>query len=146
MKYFLLLVLSFVSANNSFANEGDLFITSGFFSRHFPDAGFRQVNPGLGFEYQAKENTSLVFGQYLNRLNNNTQYAGVFSNIKMGWVKAGLTAGLFDGYPTVNKGHFFIGAAPTFAIDNGRFGMNLVYLPRLICQVDVIAVQFKFKL
>lgn len=127
---------------------GDLWLQGGFFSKHISETKeeMREVNPGLGFQYDVNESVSVIGGQYLNSLSIGSDYFGSFIGYRSGVVKAGASVVLINGYPLMNNGNEFLGLVPTISVEGERLGFNVVFIPPIEGVVGVVAVQFKIKI
>ncbi len=80
------------------AHAGALYGVATTVSRHFPDRGYNQVNPGLGVEYDQGP-WAFALGEYRNSYRRTTTYATAgFLPVKMGRMRFGVFAGPATGY------------------------------------------------
>lgn len=137
-------VAAFVAVAPSRA--GDTWIAASVASYHFDrDAGHNERNWGLGIEQGIAPHTRLVAGAYRNSLYATSRYAGVnWTPFEFGPVHLGLMAGVVDGY-NANRGRFIPVAVPMLALEQGRVGANLLYLPRYKDDAGVVGLQVKFR-
>jgi hypothetical protein len=152
LKYFtIFFTLFFLSINSSFAENNtknhDIWLTSGFISRHIEHSNYREINPGFGFEFDLNEKSSIVGGNYANSVGFRSNYFGSsFDYFKKGIFKASVTVAAFDGYPKTNNGKWFIGLVPAAVIEYKRVGANIVFVPGINRKDSAFAIQFKLKL
>lgn len=124
-----------------------LWVNVGGFSRHFDrDAGFNENNRGIGLEYRASEDVSLMAGRYFNSVRRNTNYAGVmYQPLRIGDVRIGLTAGLMTGYPNMNDGAAFFAAIPMASYEFRRVGINFGVIPSVGKVEGTLLLQIKVR-
>lgn len=127
----------------------ELWLTTGFVSYHFQtDQHLRNDNAGAGLEYRYSSNSAIAAGRFNNSDWQTTRYAALFYQ-PVKWRKASLggVIGLFDGYPRMNNGGWFIAVIPAISIEYQRLGANLAVIPTFHNKLHgALSLQFKFKL
>jgi hypothetical protein len=146
-----------ISHSTSLSNFGlvdpspinELWINAGMRSYHFAkEQNFNNDNLGLGFEYAFNTVASLTIGEYANSLRNQTNYAGIYYHpIEFGPIKLGLVAGVLNGYPAMNRGHYSPALLPTISAEYGWIGANLFFIPPVgNSTYSVLSAQLKFRI
>jgi hypothetical protein len=109
-------------------------------SRHFPDRGFNQSNPGIGLEADSG-NWQFAVGTYRNSYYRTTNYAtvGFFPLHLDGW-SAGVVGGPATGYKMPAIGGFEV----TYRAK--AWGINLLGVPPVMNGAAVIGLQLVWKL
>ena len=110
-------------------------------SHHFESADeylgegeeFNEFNPGAGIEVQWRQRHALAFGAFRNSVDEDSRYALYhYTPLQLGrFVRVGGMLGLVDGYPGYNDGNAGVGGGFVLKAEGGRFGANLVLLPRI---------------
>lgn len=120
-------------------------INFGFLSHHQNrQAHFNERNFGLGWEHKFNEDVSSSVGFYRNSVRRESAYAAVlWEPLHLGPVKAGVMAGVINGYPRLNHGNFIPMALPVASIEGRHLGANLICIPKLKDVSAVCAVQIK---
>lgn len=120
-------------------------VNFGFLSHHQNrQANFNERNYGLGWEHKISEDLSSTVGFYRNSVRRNSAYAAVlWEPLQLGPVKAGVMAGVINGYPRLNHGNFIPMALPVASIEGRHLGANLICIPKLKDVSAVCAVQIK---
>jgi hypothetical protein len=148
---------SSLSHSTSFNNIGfieplpmsELWINSGMQSYHFAkDQNFNNDNHGLGVEYAFNTVASVTIGEYANSVRNQTNYAGIYYHpIELGPIKTGVVAGVLNGYPAMNQGHYFAALLPTISTEYKWVGVNLYFIPPVgHSTYSVLSAQLKFRI
>ena len=135
---------SFASAQAAPAGMWQLNV--GGFSYHMPhNKEHNEVNYALGAEYQWTESIALQAGVYKNSGNRNSVYLFTqYHPFEVYGVRLGLTAGLVNGYPTLNDGKFGRIALPSFSKQFKHFGIDGIFMPQIGSKEGVAFVGFKF--
>jgi hypothetical protein len=109
----------------------NLWINPGLLSYHFDrDAGFCDLNSGLGVQSFVSDNLSLMAGNFINSDHGRSNYAGLaWQPLSWHALKIGLSAGILDGYQTTNNGGKFLAVLPWVTIRNERIGINFTVVP-----------------
>jgi hypothetical protein len=148
MLTWLILFVTLFVQNSCEASE--LWINTGAVSRHFDRAKqFNEVHPGLGVEWRANEDLSVMAGFHKNSLNLRSRYASVqYQPLHIAGIKFGVSAGLLDGYPLKKDGGAFFAAIPMATWEGKTFGFNVGVIPNIPKQhVDgAVVVQFKWRI
>ncbi len=129
-----------------------VWLNPGTFSYHFDrDKDLREANTGLGAEVALADNHVLAAGSFVNSNRRRSSY-GAYYWRPLHWrpagigVHAGLAAGAFDGYPNYRNGAWFPAVLPMLAIEGGRVGANIFFVPTIKNRLDgAVAVQFKLR-
>jgi hypothetical protein len=145
-------LLAFVSSVPAFA--GDVWVTSGFLSKHQSDESgtkYREQNTGVGVEWKFADNWVAAGGTFMNSVNYRSNYvqvgwAPVVASVGSLRLRLGGTAGLIDGYPLMNDGGVFPSLLPMAAAEYGRVGINATCIPPIKGVVAACAIQFKFSM
>jgi hypothetical protein len=145
-------LLALVSSVPAFA--GDVWMTSGFWSKHQNDESgtkYREQNTGFGAQWQFADDWNASAGTFMNSVDHRSRYAQVgwapvVTSIGSARLRLGGTAGLIDGYPLMNKGGVFPSLLPVASIEYGRMGINATCIPPIKGVVAACAVQFKFSM
>ncbi len=135
-----------LAANAQGAPVGKWQLSIGGLSYHIPhDRPRNEVNYGLGVEYQWTKNTAFQAGFYENSGYSRSKYLFVqYHPFELFNVRFGATAGLVDGYPTLNDGKFAPVVVATFSKQWERMGINGIFMPPLKDKGGVLFVGFKF--
>lgn len=144
----LISILLIISVN---ASAGELWLTSGEWSRHTSDTNcpwpgatceprYRQNNSGIGLQYDIDSDRSLVIGYYHNSIHRETVYAGgTYTPYHVMGFDLGAVGFIATGY---NEKFPFVPLAALAATTKyERVGINIVWLPSV-----VVAVQLKVSL
>lgn len=120
-------------------------VNFGFLSYHQNrQANFNERNYGLGWEHKISEDLSSTVGFYRNSVRRDSAYAAVlWQPLQIGPVKAGVMAGVINGYPRLNNGNFMPMALPMASIEGRHLGANVICIPKLKDVSAVCAVQIK---
>lgn len=146
--WMILLAVSSIQASELFTDK--LWVNTGALSYHFDRSkSFNEVHAGLGVEWRANEDLSVMVGFHNNSLNLRSRYASVqYQPLHLGPVKIGVSAGALDGYPLKRNGGAFFAAIPMATIEGKRFGVNIGVIPDIPSKhIDgAVVVQFKWRL
>jgi hypothetical protein len=129
--------------------KNELWVNPGMYSYHFQkDQNLNNNNWGIGLEYRFNTVASLTVGNFKNSDNGHSSYAGIYYQpIAIGPVKLGVVAGGFNGYQSTNNGGWFPAVLPALTIEEGRFGVNVFFIPTVGDKVHgAISFQLKVKL
>lgn len=117
-----------------FPDNGNWYLDVNGASKHFSDEEYNESNPGIGASYQWEEDDNIIrlikLGQYLNSINNNSNYVGYgvkkrFGDTK-GWhADVGALGGLITGY----NSSAVPAILPQLTVGNGLFGLNMLFAP-----------------
>lgn len=129
-----------------------VWLNPGNFAYHFDRSkNLREANTGLGAEVALAEDHVLAAGSFINSNRQRSHY-GAYYWRPLHWrpgginVHAGLAAGAFDGYPNYRNGAWFPAVLPMLAIEGGRVGVNIFFVPTIKNRLDgAVAVQFKLR-
>lgn len=131
------------------SKASELWVNTGGVSYHFDRSKqFNEGHAGVGVEWRANEDLSVMAGFHKNSLSLRSTYASVqYQPLHLGTVKIGVSAGLMTGYPLKNDGGAFFAAIPMVTWEGKRFGVNIGVIPNVHKQhIDgAFVVQFKFK-
>jgi hypothetical protein len=106
---------------------------------------FNERNYGLGLMYRIAPDKAVAVGQYENSIGRKSHYAYFdYEPLKLGPVRAGVLAGVVDGY-YFNKGGPIPMASPTASIEGKHFGVSVFYIPPMPQISSVFAVQARVK-
>lgn len=116
---------------NTAPGSFNLWINPGLISYHFDrDAGYRDLNNGLGVQSDVSDKLSLMAGNFINSDHARSNFAGMaWQPLSWHAIKIGLAAGILDGYLTTNNGGKFLAVLPWITIRNERIGINLTVAP-----------------
>ena len=116
---------------NATPDKFNLWINPGLVSYHFDrNAGYRGLNWGFGVQSNLSEEVSVLAGNFINSDRVRSNYAGLaWQPLSWRSVRIGLAAGVFDGYPTMRNGGWFVAALPWISIRNERIGVNFTIVP-----------------
>lgn len=137
-----------VPANDDLSVKS-IWINAGMLSHHFDRSkGFREGNIGLGFEVGLTDQFAVYGGGFRNSDDKHSNYlGGAWRPLQWGPVRAGLVAGMFDGYPRMNHGGWFPAVLPVASLEYDRVGVNFLIIPKIGDKVYSAAVlQFKLRL
>ncbi len=149
------ITLAAASIQSCKASELDLhknsfWVNTGGVSYHFDrKKNFNEVHAGVGVEWRANEDISVMVGFHKNSINLRSRYASVqYQPLHIGPVKIGVSAGALDGYPLKKDGGAFFAAIPFATWEGKTFGVNVGVIPNMPKQhVDgTVVVQFKFRI
>jgi hypothetical protein len=154
---FVLIFISSPSRSASLTNIGwvepspinELWVNAGMQSYHFAkDQNFNNNNLGLGVEYAFNTVASVTVGEYSNSLRHQTNYAGIYYHpIELGPIKVGIVAGVLNGYPAMNQGHYTPTLLPAISIEYKWIGANLYFIPPINnTTYSVLSAQLKFRI
>lgn len=129
-----------------------VWLNPGFFSWHFDRTrDFREDNWGVGVEVVPAPDHAVMAGNYINSDRERSRYAA-YQWRPLHWrpydidVSAGIALGVFDGYPKMNNGGWFIVPLPVLAIEGKRLGVNLSIVPTIDDRVDgAVVLQIKLR-
>ena len=127
----------------------EIWVNAGMQSYHFAkDQNFNNNNLGFGIEYAFNTVASVTIGEYANSLRNQTNYAGIYYHpIQMGPFKAGVVAGVLNGYPAMNQGNYVAALLPTISAEYQWIGVNLYFIPPIgNTTYSVLSAQLKFRI
>ena len=109
------------------------------------EAGFNERNLGVGVEYELASDWRAIGGTFRNSVFRRSNYVGLhWAPLRFGNWRLGAIGGLVSGYPGYNYGWGPL-AAPVLSWESGRFGANLIALPKIEEIAAVIALQVKIK-
>ena len=129
--------------------KNELWVNPGMYSYHFQkDQNLHNNNWGVGLEYRFNSVASATIGNFKNSDNDRSSYVGVYYQpIAIGPLKLGVVAGGFNGYQATNNGGWFPAVLPAITIEEGRFGVNVFFIPTVGDKVHgAISFQLKVKL
>ena len=129
--------------------KGEIWINPGMYSYHFQkDQNLNNNNWGVGLEYRFNKVASATIGNYKNSDSCHSSYAGIYYQpIAIGPLKVGIVAGGFKGYQSTNNGGWFPAVLPAITVEEGRFGVNVFFIPTVGDRVHgAVSVQLKIKL
>jgi hypothetical protein len=129
-----------------------VWLNPGFFSWHFDRTrDFREDNWGVGVEVVLAPDHAVMAGNYINSDRERSRYAA-YQWRPLHWqpygidVSAGIALGVFDGYPKMRDGGWFITPLPVLAIEGKRLGVNLSIVPTIDDRVDgAVVLQIKLR-
>jgi hypothetical protein len=129
-----------------------VWLNPGFFSWHFDRAReFREDNWGVGVEAVLAPDHAVMAGNYINSDRKRSRYAA-YQWRPLHWrpydidVSAGIALGVFDGYPKMNDGGWFIGLFPLLAVEGKRVGANFSIVPTIKERVHgAVVLQIKLR-
>ena len=127
----------------------EVWVNPGMYSYHFQkDQNLNNNNWGIGLEYRFNTVASATVGNFKNSDNGHSSYVGIYYQpISIGPLKLGVVAGGFNGYQSTNNGGWFPAVLPTLTIEEGRFGVNVFFIPTVGDKVHgAISFQLKVKL
>jgi hypothetical protein len=130
-------------------SKSEIWINPGMYSYHFQkDQNLNNNNWGVGLEYRFNTVASATIGNFKNSDNGHSSYAGIYYQpIAIGPIKLGVVAGGFNGYQSTNNGGWFPAVLPALTVEEGRFGVNLFFIPTVGDRVHgTISLQIKVKL
>jgi hypothetical protein len=138
-------------AQNAHADEISVWLTTGEWSHHNngirtdmhgqnPQPRYRENNTGAGIEIVTSEDTTVKVGYYANSIHKQTVYwGGTYTPLRAGPIKIGIVGAMATGYCD------YIPATPIAgligSVDNGRVGLNVLWMPTV-----VIAIQLKARI
>ena len=109
------------------------------------EAGFNERNWGIGAEYELAPEWRAIGGTYKNSVFRRSNYVGLhWTPLRFGNWRLGAIGGAVSGYPGYNYGWGPL-AAPVLSWESGRFGANLIALPKIEEIAAVVALQIKVK-
>lgn len=146
--WMILLAVSSIQASELFTDK--LWVNFGGVSYHFDRSkSFNERHVGLGVEWRANEDLSVMVGFHRNSLSLRSRYASVqYQPLHLGPVKIGVSAGLLDGYPLKKDGGAFFAAIPFATWEGEKFGVNVGVIPDIPSQyIDgAVVLQFKWRI
>jgi len=114
-----------------------VWLNPGFFSWHFDRTqDFREDNWGVGVEVVLAPDHAVMAGNYINSDRERSRYAA-YQWRPLHWqpyginVSAGIAFGVFDGYPEVYDGSWFMALLPLLAVEGKRVGANFSVVPTI---------------
>jgi hypothetical protein len=127
-------------------------LNPGFFSWHFDRTqDFKEDNWGVGVEVVLAPDHAVMAGTFINSDRERSRY-GAYQWRPLHWqphginVSAGIALGVFDGYPKMNNGGWFIGLLPLLAVEGKRVGANFSLVPTIKDKVDgAVVLQIKLR-
>lgn len=125
-----------------------VWVNPGFYSVHFDrNAGLRDDNPGIGFEWPVTPMVSLTAGRFRNSDRAISNYVGAYvMPWRVGAWRFGAVIGGFDGYPRAFNGGWFPALIPVAAYEGTHWGLNLGIVPTISNRLHgAISVQLKFR-
>lgn len=143
MKY-VLAFLALVLPGLAFA---DTWIDFSVSSYHFDrSVDHQERNWGIGLEQSITKEVNFVIGSYNNSEYLRSHYIGIsYLPLQYNGVKLGFVAGMVDGYPNLQNGHYGPLAAPLLSYEYGKVGFNIIVIPPVDKTIGVIGMQIKFK-
>ena len=129
--------------------KSEFWINPGMYSYHFQkDQNLNNNNWGVGLEYRFNTVASATIGNYKNSDNGHSSYAGIYYQpFAIGPLKVGVVAGGFNGYQSTNNGGWFPAVLPAITVEEGRFGVNVFFIPTVGDRVHgAISLQLKIKI
>lgn len=138
-----------VIAWKDYEKRSEWWVNAGMLSYHFDrNAGYNNVNLGLGVEYRFATTASLTAGRFYNSDRDYSNYAGIYwQPLAIGRVQVGAVAGGFNGYPNTNNGSWFAAILPALTVEGKRFGANVFLIPTIGDRVHgAISLQLKLKI
>lgn len=143
-----MLLLAVSSIQNCSASE--LWLNTGGVSYHFDrKKDFNETHAGLGVEWRANEDLSVMAGFHENSLNLRSRYASVqYQPLHIAGIRFGVSAGLLDGYPLKKGGGAFFAVIPMATFEGKTFGFNIGVIPDMPKQdVDgTVVIQLKWRI
>jgi hypothetical protein len=129
-----------------------VWLNLGAYSHHFDHSkDFRENNNGFGAEVWFANDHALMAGTFINSDRARSHY-GAYQWRPLHWrlaginVGAGITLGVFDGYPSYRSGGWFPAALPVLAVEYERIGVNLFLVPTIANRLDgAVSVQLKLR-
>lgn len=129
-----------------------VWLNLGAYSQHFDQSkDFRENNNGFGAEVWFANDHALMAGTFINSDRARSHY-GAYQWRPLHWrpaginVGAGITLGVFDGYPSYRSGGWFPAALPVLAVEYERIGVNLFLVPTIANRLDgAVSVQLKLR-
>jgi hypothetical protein len=109
---------------------------------------FNEFNPGIGMELQWQPRHALAVGYFRNSVRENSWYALYhYTPLRLGaHVRLGGMVGVVTGYPAYNDGGLAPGGGLLAKFEHGRFGANLIYLPRVAdLTPNTLGLQVKYR-
>jgi hypothetical protein len=125
-----------------------VWVNPGFYSIHYDrDAGLRDQNPGLGFEWPVSPMVSVTAGRFRNSNNALSNYVGAYvMPWQIGSWRFGAVVGGFDGYPNAYNGDWFPALIPVVAYEAAHWGLNVGIVPTISNRLyGAISLQLKFR-
>lgn len=109
----------------------ELWLNPGFYAYHFQkDRHLNNDAAGLGAEYRFSTESAVTAGIYHNSNWHTSHYLGYYWRpLALGPARLGAIMGALDGYPGARNGNWFPAVLPTAAMEYGRIGLNIFYIP-----------------
>lgn len=126
-----------------------LWLDTGFVTSHFNrDKDLNGANRGLGLEYRLRADLALMGGRFYNSDRAWSNYLGaLWQPVRLGELRLGGVAALFDGYPHMRRGAAFPALIPVASLDYQRVGVNIGLVPSYKDRLyGGIALQLKLKM
>jgi hypothetical protein len=131
------ILLALLAATPACADEhraARIWLNPGLYSHHFRQGDFRGDNYGPGVEIDLAAQHAFLAGSFINSDRERSHYATYYwrpwrrklADIDL---SAGVVAGVFDGYSSVNRGGWFPAALPAASIEYRFIGANLAFIP-----------------
>jgi hypothetical protein len=141
-KTILFLLLICACCTPAQAQEGNLYLITTLKSLHENrDHGYNEKNLGIGIQYNLSQDLRLLAGEYKNSFFNKSNYFGI------AWLpfhrdnfSAGFLIGEVSGYVFSNLSKYSFIAIPEVTWENGRYLVNIVFVPP-VQKAGVVAVQ-----
>jgi hypothetical protein len=132
--------------------SAQVWLNPGTFTYHFDRSkDFREDNIGFGAEVWLAEDHALMAGNFINSDRMRSHY-GAYQWRPLHWqpagikVGAGITLGVFDGYPRYRNGDWFPALLPALSVEYQRVGVNIFLVPTIRDRLDgAISLQFKLR-
>lgn len=127
----------------------ETWVNPGMITYHYQrDVDLNDFNPGLGFEYRYSTTSSLTAGVYYNSDREYSRYAGIYwQPITFDKVRIGAVVGVFDGYPNMKDGGWFLAAIPVLSYESGNLGLNFGIVPNYKDRLyGALSFQFKYRI
>jgi len=129
-----------------------VWLNPGFFSLHFDRSkDYRGDNWGWGVEAVFTPDHAGMVGNFINSDGARSNYAA-YQWRPLHWqpwgidVSAGIALGVFDGYPKVNDGGWYIAPLPLLAVEGRYLGANFSIVPTINDKVHgAIIIQVKLR-
>lgn len=109
----------------------ETWLNPGFYSYHWQrDLGLNGNNYGIGAEYRFSTVASATAGEFYNSDRDTSKYLGIYYQpVALGPVRLGAALGVFDGYPKMRNGGWFLAAIPVASYEYERVGLNVSFVP-----------------
>jgi hypothetical protein len=129
-----------------------VWLNPGFLSWHFDRSqDLREDNWGVGVEVVLAPDHAVMAGNFINSDRERSRYAA-YQWRPLHWrpydidVSAGIALSVFDGYPRMNNGGWFLGLLPLLAVEGKRVGANFSIVPTIKDRVHgAVVLQIKLR-